>query len=60
MARQYFGVEEGLKFFPPRFRSSGKIEIHATPRFFGNLTAYRHNMQIHFDILTNLEILTNP
>ena len=36
VARQHLGVEERLQLLPPRFRPTGKIEIHAASRFLGS------------------------
>jgi hypothetical protein len=52
VARQHFLVEERLQLPPPGFRPAGKIEIHVASRFSENLIVYRHELQIHFDILT--------
>src|SRR5207302_8449955 len=60
VARQNFVVEEPLQLLQPRFRSTGKIEIHVAPVLLRrNLSLYRHDLQIHFDILTEFRILTN-
>ena len=59
VARQHLVVEEVLQLLQPCFRPTGKIEIHVASRCFErNLNVYRHDLQIHFDILTEFPILT--